>query len=318
MTTLTDRYVWAVIRSLPEKTRDDIERELRASIDDAMEARVASGEPIRTAERETLLELGDPDRLAAGFAERPTYLIGPAHYFDYVRLLKLLFALVLPLVVALSVVAQIISGTQFGGIIGGAIGTAVQVIVHIGFWVTLVFVLVDRSENARKPLATWTPESLPERSSRRIGLPELVATVVLLALFAGALVWQQFSTIFTDASGNPVPVLHPDLWPVWIPYAAGIIAAELVFAVVLYRTGWTRVLAIINVPLTLAFTIPAVWLVLADKLINPAFLAELPDEAAQPVVASVIAVALVALAGVDIVDGALKARRTARSTVTAH
>ena len=39
--TLTDRYVWAVLKSLPEAKRADIDRELRASIADDIDARVA-------------------------------------------------------------------------------------------------------------------------------------------------------------------------------------------------------------------------------------------------------------------------------------
>ena len=38
--TLTDRYVAATLRTLPEKQRPDIEKELRASIADAVDDRI--------------------------------------------------------------------------------------------------------------------------------------------------------------------------------------------------------------------------------------------------------------------------------------
>ena len=63
--TLTDRYVWAVLKSLPEAKRADIDRELRATIADDVEAREADGRDAAAAEREALAELGDPARLAA-------------------------------------------------------------------------------------------------------------------------------------------------------------------------------------------------------------------------------------------------------------
>ena len=44
-TTLTDRYVDAAMRTVPEKQRDDLGTELRASIDDQIDARVENGEP---------------------------------------------------------------------------------------------------------------------------------------------------------------------------------------------------------------------------------------------------------------------------------
>src|SRR5690606_7305232 len=78
--TLTDRYVYAVIRSLPESQRADIERELRASIADAIETRIEAGEAPEAAERATLTELGDPMRLAGEYADRPSWLIGPKYF----------------------------------------------------------------------------------------------------------------------------------------------------------------------------------------------------------------------------------------------
>ncbi len=44
-TSLTDRYVAAAMRTVPEKQRDDLGTELRASIDDQIDARVENGEP---------------------------------------------------------------------------------------------------------------------------------------------------------------------------------------------------------------------------------------------------------------------------------
>ena len=41
--TLTDRYIWAVQRSLPEAQRADIDRELRGTIADAVDAKIEDG-----------------------------------------------------------------------------------------------------------------------------------------------------------------------------------------------------------------------------------------------------------------------------------
>ena len=45
MTSLVDRYVYTALRRVPQQQRSDIDRELRASIHDAVDARVQSGEP---------------------------------------------------------------------------------------------------------------------------------------------------------------------------------------------------------------------------------------------------------------------------------
>ncbi len=50
-TTLTDRYVDAILRRLPERQRPDIEKELRASIADAVDDRLEAGTDPAEAER---------------------------------------------------------------------------------------------------------------------------------------------------------------------------------------------------------------------------------------------------------------------------
>ncbi|MFD0597537.1 permease prefix domain 1-containing protein [Catellatospora coxensis] len=71
MTTLTDRYVDATLRRLPGRQRADIEKELRTAIADAVDDRVEAGDEPAAAEIEVLTGLGDPARLAAGYADRP-------------------------------------------------------------------------------------------------------------------------------------------------------------------------------------------------------------------------------------------------------
>ena len=75
MTTLTDRYVDAALRRLPADKRPDIDKELRASIADAVDDRVGAGTDPAQAEVAVLTDLGDPARLAAGYADQPLHLI---------------------------------------------------------------------------------------------------------------------------------------------------------------------------------------------------------------------------------------------------
>src|SRR5690606_4735895 len=88
--TLTDRYVAATLRSIPANSREDIERELRASIGDAIDAKVEAGSEPEAAEAAVLTDLGDPDRLAAGLTDRPLSLIGPELFLTWWRLLRVL------------------------------------------------------------------------------------------------------------------------------------------------------------------------------------------------------------------------------------
>ncbi len=110
MTTLTDRYVEATLLRLPGRQRHDIERELRASIADAVDDRIEAGDEPAAAENTVLTELGEPARLAARYADRPRHLIGPELYGDYVTVLTALLATVIPIVVTVLVVAHTYAG----------------------------------------------------------------------------------------------------------------------------------------------------------------------------------------------------------------
>ncbi len=163
---LVDRYVYAVTRSLPESQRADIEKELRASIADAIEARIEAGEKPAAAEKAALNDLGDPMRLASEYADRPMWLIGPKYYFDWIRLLKLLFAIVLPIVFAVFFIIGFIQG-GVGQAFGGAFSIIFTVAVHLAFWPTAIFALVERygkpnRSGTRNELPDWSIDLLPE------------------------------------------------------------------------------------------------------------------------------------------------------------
>jgi hypothetical protein len=316
-TDLTDRYIWAVTRSLPEDQRKEVGRELRASIEDAVETRLETGETPKAAEVNALQELGDPARLAGQYAERPAWLIGPKYYYDWMRLLKLLFAIVLPIAfVALFIINFIAGGV--GQAFGAAFGISFSIAVHLAFWPTAIFALVERYGKGNE-IPEWTVDFLPqlpvdEKKPGNSPLAELIASVVFLGFFAGWLIWQQFNSVFEDAAGNPVPLLNPDLWSFWLPYVLVVAVLELLFAVALYAVRrWTWALAIVNIPLALAGTIPVIWLFVTHQVWNAEFVAQLGWNADAVLLADNIAAGAFALIAIwDMADGILKAARASR------
>ncbi len=315
--TLTDRYVWAVLRAIPEEKRADIEKELRASIADAVEARVEAGEGEADAELAELKELGEPARLAAGYVGRPLALIGPDLYVDYVKLLRLLLVLVVPISAVVLLFVNALGGATVGELIGGTVTTILTVGVHLCFWTTLVFVFLERT-GTKAPLAPFDPALLapvPEKNAPKIS--ELVATLIFFVFTAGGIVWQQFSSVFVDSSGAPIPMLNPALWSFWLPYFIALAVLTAVHAIVVWRAGrWTWPLAAANVVLNAAVAIPLIWLLLSEQLLNRAFFADFGWAAAiapggEASTAAALAIGI--LAFIMSVDGFVKVRRSTRA-----
>ncbi|PRB10829.1 permease prefix domain 1-containing protein [Microbacterium sp. MYb62] len=326
-TPLTERYISATIRSLRPETQADVRAELEASIADAIEARLDQGEAPEAAERAVLTELGDPGALAAGYADRPLYLIGPRFYLTWWRLLKLLLAIVPVCVLGGVAVGQTISGAPVGEIISTSILATGGAILHLCFWTTLVFVILERS-NSATAIEEWDLDQLPEPTQNGAGRSELIASLVFLGIAVGALLWDRFRG-FVSVDGEALPILDPQLWPWGIGVLFLLIVAEAVFAVVLFRRGrWSTGLAVANTILALAFLGWVLVLLLGGDLVNPAFLAHLTaaggegfaagqaESAGEGGVFRILAVLLGfgIAAGVvwDIVDGWIKTARAPR------
>ncbi|WP_439592723.1 permease prefix domain 1-containing protein [Microbacterium sp.] len=311
--TLTDRYVDAATRSVPEKQRAEIAAELRERIADQLDARLEEGEPRETAERAVLTELGDPDKLAAGYTDRKLYLVGPRYYLDWWRLLKLLWAIVPACAVFGVALGMTLAGERFGEIMGTVWAVLIGTIVHVGFWVTLVFFIVERS-GANAPMsATWTPDALPQPREKGTTFGEMIASLVFLFLAAGAVVWDHFIGFAPSAPG--LSFLDPGLWPWWVFLLFLVMAIEAMLAVLVHVVGrWTIAFAVLNAILALAVAVPALVLLTQDALINPEFFPTVIPDGSADTVASVLAVIsgflIAGIAIWDIVDGFLKAWRT--------
>ena len=323
MSTLTDRYVWGVVRAVPESQRPELEPEIRAMIADAIDARSASGAPAGQAdaiERAVLAELGDPEVLAARYTGRTLYLIGPAFFLVWKRLLLTLLPVVVPIVAIVGMAATSFAGdASIGDVVAAGITAAINVGIQLVFWFTLVFAVLERTADRSWDVGTqWTPDKLPALPARgRPSLAELALSATGL-VFAGVfIVWQQVAAPIA-VGGQSYPVFDPDLWSFWLPWFLVVIGLELVFTGALYVAGrWTWPFAVVNALLAAAFAIPAVWLIQTDQLFNPAAADALATAGFGGAIAPtglIIAVSIAVISGWDAVDGFLKASRASRAT----
>ena len=310
-TTLTQRYIDATIRTIPLPAQDDVRAELEASIFDAIEARVEQGEDRPAAERAVLTELGDPAALAAGFADRPLHLIGPKYYLSWWRLLKLLLYIVPACVFGAVALGQTLADAPLGTVIGQSIVAGMGTVLHLCFWVTIVFVVIERT--GADAGMRWDVDQLPEPRQVGTSRTDLIAGVLILALSAGAILWDQFRG-FARLEGQSLPILHAGIWP-WIMV---LIALQALFTVMLYVRGrWSPAFAVGNTVLALLFMSLVLTALGRALLFNPEFLHTLQAVSGMSgetlrILAVLLVFGVIGVSLWSIIDGWIKQRRSAR------
>lgn len=154
MRTLTDRYVHAVVRRVPEAMRPEVTADVTAMIADMIEARrdettADEAEVASTVEAEVavLEELGDPVVLAREYSDSPQHLIGPQYFPVYTWILRW----VLPVSLIAALVANGLAYTlstadaHLGGLLGTAIGKSIPAVFIAFAAVTILFAIIERA-----------------------------------------------------------------------------------------------------------------------------------------------------------------------------
>lgn len=313
--TLSERYIAATVKDLPAELHAEVRPELEASIGDAVEARISQGEGREAAERTVLTELGDPAILAAEYADRPLQLIGPRYYLMWWNLLKRLLAIIPAVVFAVVALVEMLTGGDLGSVLAESIVATISAILHVCFWVTLVFAIMDRS--GADSGITWDVDQLPEPREEHAGRGDLIASLIFLGLMLVALVWDQVPGFFR-VDDQPVPILNPELWPWMMLGLVALIAVEAVFAIVLYvQRGWNVALALINTALAVLFLSWTVTLLFRGEFFSAEFadlwLEHNVADAALNTLAVMVGFGVAVICVWDSIDGWLKTFRNTRS-----
>lgn len=315
-TTLTDRYIAVVSRNIPSASRADVQAELQASIEDAIQVHMENSVDFDEAEKAALTELGDPAILAASYSDRTLTLIGPRLYLTWWRLLKLLWAIVPTVAMGGVAIGQILAGASLGEIVSSVVSVGLSTVVYVGFWVTVVFAVLERT--AGKPLDdAWSVDKLPEIPSEGATRTDVVASLAFLVVGVVAIVWDSLRGLARVGS-ETMSVLNPALWPGWIIGLLALMGAAAALTIWVHLRGrWTYVHAALNTVLALVFTTAALMLLSRGELVNPALVTFIftdngVDTQTVQTLGTLLGVAIGAFAAWGVFDTWLKAYRDSR------
>ena len=181
---LINRYVYAVIRYLPEGIQEEVSLELRAHIEDML-----SDEPTEEEIKEVLKNLGNPQDLAEEYQPNKRYLIGPKYYDQYLKTLKCIMAIVVVNLLIVNAFDWVSTELTAFQLFLSLIGVPIQGIIQSSFWVTLVFLLLEKYNVPFDENENWSIDNLPEvpeiktkKISRFDTLVSLIFTIFIFML----------------------------------------------------------------------------------------------------------------------------------------
>ena len=253
---LIDRYVAEVGKNLPLlKGREDIEKELRSTLEDMIEDRASTTGRMRdeAMEIELLKEYGSPQQVAATYNPHP-YLIGPRLFPFFLFVLKIVITVVVSVMLGLAGVSAVtdtpMMGMDFVKIIGGGLGNALSAAIAAFGNVVIVFailerVLPDKEISGFNDEKDWDPASLtkePDPDSVKRG--ELIAEIIFTFLGLALLnLYPEIlgAVIFTEGERFFIPIFS-DVFFKFMPWINAIFLAEIVLDIYLLRNAlWTPI-----------------------------------------------------------------------------
>lgn len=233
---LVEKYLYDVIRRLPEKQRTDIERELKSLIEDMIEERMETGEMDRElCVGAVLNELGNPAKLARSYRGEHDSLISGEYYDNYCFVLKTVLICAGVGILVSNIMSAVIHAVTYTGETEGIIKVMTNDMINIGFIpttllqifgvITLIYAIMERNQvKVTTDKTPWTWEKLPDIPFKKAVIKRVdsVIGIVFLVLFA---------VIFT---------FIPQLIGAWLKQADGTLVAVPVFNL----TIWDQVLPI--------------------------------------------------------------------------
>lgn len=283
---MIERYIYAVTRELPEKQRDDIEKELRGLIEDMVEELAYDREVTEKDVEEVLLKLGNPSKLANSYRGYNRYLIGPELLPSYLTVLKIVVAAIAIAMTVLFVIDVIFTpdemlkhvASNFASFIGGSVQGFV--------WVTIIFAIIEYSGWRKGTFGLekeggWKPLDLPHLPEHRIQIKRsdpiasIIVNILCAALFAFAIdllgVWR-----LGDSQSTVIPVFNGDVMRGFVPFLFILIALNIFLDIAkLITQKWSFTLIAADIGLSILHIVLAMFIFLDPTVWNAEFMQQM-------------------------------------------
>ncbi len=283
-----ERYIYAVTRYLPEKDREEVGRELRSNIEDML-MEDYSEENIKR----VLEEMGSPYELSNRYLDQEKYLIGPRVYHTYMDTLKIL--LIVAVVVgaitftvdllvninsleSINSLSAIIEMTV--RIIASGIGIMFNVVVGFFFWVTLGFIIAEKTNaldemksSKDKAFLVEDLKEIPKSTGKKISKVEMAFSLILTIAFLGILLFRlDLIAVFIAGEGS-YPIFNESTIKSYLILI--LIVGALSISLTLYKLvmgRWNRKLAIASTVYALISLAATIIILLDPNLLDQSFL----------------------------------------------
>ena len=286
--TLIDSYIHEVTKRLHKNKREIIKVELKATIEDMLPEQYTESEV-----KEVIRKLGSPSEVAARYQDTPHFLIGPKNFEQYTRTIKL----IIPWAILITIIVQIIekmvlySGEEalLTTIITAFVGMIVAIIAvlfHVLFWVTVIFIIKDRSGAEKlsipflRDTKPWSPDDLIQ--IKKIPKDKIIPISATMFSLLGLLIfsfvyWNAYRLlgIYTTNDNRSLkfvmPIFNQNTLQSFVPMVLLCIILSLTLTLLKWRAGqWTMPIAITNALLQSVGTIVFILIAIHQDFIHSA------------------------------------------------
>lgn len=284
---LIERYIYAVVKKLPNKLKNDISEELRTIIDDMLTERCKDIPPSDKDIKIVLMELGTPDELYEKYSpDSQKCLIGSPYYSTYKYILKIVLICTGIGLTISSLISGIIDIFNTDGInptsnlqswtniFVNLFATLYNGLLAAFAFVTLLFAFFYRKNI--KLNSSYNPDNLPPVPQKTKSISKadpiigICFSIIFLIVF---LITPQILCIFVTDINKIVPIFNSEnirsAWYILILFSAAGIIREVI---ILFEREYNKKVMISSIACNAASAVFALCWLLRDNIINKDFL----------------------------------------------